>query len=179
MAVLEGAGGISAGEGDSEVVEEIRVGKNKIKYIERYKDEIEKLGNVKITIEGNTVRISGDALSCYTTKRVIKSLARCFKKEDAFLLFNEDYVLYVIPISKNKRALYRIRSRLIGTRGRVKRKIEQLTRTKISVYGKTVSIIGRGEEIEIARTAIEKIIAGASHSKVFGFIRRSLSEIEG
>ncbi|MEM5826278.1 MAG: KH domain-containing protein, partial [Candidatus Aenigmatarchaeota archaeon] len=83
----------------------------------------------------------------------------------------KDYTLYVIPISKNRNTLQRIRARLIGTKGKVRKKIEEMTNTKICIYGKTVSIIGKGDNLNLARSIIEKIIEGYSHSYVFRLLQ--------
>ena len=56
---------------------------------------------------------------------------------------------------------------MIGKDGRTRRKIEHSTRTLISVYGKTVSIIGKGKELQTAKNAVEQILQGRSHGYVY------------
>jgi ribosomal RNA assembly protein len=66
-----------------------------------------------------------------------------------------------------------IKSRLIGTKGKTRRMIENFSGCSVSVYGKTVSIIGKYDQLRIAREAIDMIIRGAKHSKVYGFLQQS------
>ena len=49
-------------------------------------------------------------------------------------------------------------------------KRETLTETFISVYGKTVAIIGKTENIDLSKRAIEKLLGGAPHGNVYQFI---------
>lgn len=154
----------------------IRVPKDRIKIIEKVKKDIEREANVKIDINSE-ILITGDGFNTYVTSNVIKAIGRGFNYEDAKKLF-KDYTLYVIPISKNRNTLQRIRARLIGTRGKVRKKIEEMTNTKICIYGKTVSIIGKGDNLDLARNSIEKIIAGYSHAYVFRFLQSCIRKRE-
>jgi len=162
----------------SQSIIELRIPKERVNFIKRLVPEIEQRANVKLEVQDDgTVRISGDALGCWTTKHVITALARGFAKEDAFTLFGEDKLLYVIPIAKERNKLVRIRARIIGTKGKMKQEIERMTGCKLAIHGKTVSIIGSGRALEVARTAIEKLIHGASHSKVLSYLRRAKVEM--
>ena len=66
-----------------------------------------------------------------------------------------------------------IKSRLIGTKGKTRISIEECSGCFISIYGKTVSIIGKYEQINIAREAINMIIRGSKHSKVYSFLQQA------
>ena len=48
------------------------------------------------------------------------------------------------------------------------RSMENLTNTSISVYGKTVSIIGEPIQIKLAVSAITSISSGSKHGSVYG-----------
>jgi len=154
-------------------VTEIRIPRRKVSYLKKLKEELEKKGNVEIEIsEGNLVKIKGNPIDCLTVKNVIQAIARGFPKEQAFLLFDERYTLCVLQIAKKKNDLIRIRARLIGTKGKAKREIEKLANVKIAISGKTIAIIGEYENVENARIAIERLIAGAKHSNVFALLRK-------
>jgi len=157
-------------------VKKLRIPKKRVETIKKIKNKIENNGCVKIEIDDD-ITITGESLNVFNTVNVITAIGRGFSPSDAFKLFEDDNTLYILPISKNKNTLNRIRARIIGTRGKVKTKIEQLTNTKISVFGKTVSIIGSGCELETARVAIEKIIEGKSHPTVFKFLENSVREM--
>ena len=100
-------------------------------------------------------------------ENIIRAIGRGFSPENAMELLDEEKTLYIIHLSDNARSLKRIRSRLIGTGGKARRNIERFTHTKISVYGKTVSIIGSYEDVEKAKGAVEKLISGVSHRSVY------------
>ncbi|MBU5678477.1 MAG: hypothetical protein QXJ96_02200 [Candidatus Aenigmatarchaeota archaeon] len=154
----------------------VRIPKERVNTVKKFKKDIEKEGNVKIKIN-NEVLIVGDGFNTYVTSNVIKAIGRGFSYENARKLF-KDYILYVIPISKNRNTLQRIRARLIGTKGKVRKKIEEMTNTKICIYGKTVSMIGKGDGLNFARDVIEKIIEGYSHSYVFRFLQLCIKKRE-
>ncbi len=146
----------------------IRIPKRRMEALNSCKDEIEKRGNVHIEIS-DSVSVSGEPLDVFVASIVVTAIGRGFDYKDASLLF-DDCMLYVINIAKNQKNLVRIRSRLIGTMGKVRRRMEELTGTRIIIFGKTASIIGKDEGLENARFAIENIIEGKSHSMVFKFL---------
>jgi ribosomal RNA assembly protein len=146
----------------------IRIPKRRMEALNSCKSEIEKRGKVKIEIT-DAISVSGEPLNVFVASSVVTAIGRGFDYVVAAMLF-EDYLLYVINIAKNQKNLVRIRSRLIGTMGKVRRKIEEMTGTRIVIFGKTASIIGKDEGLENARFAIENIIEGKSHSMVFKFL---------
>ena len=60
----------------------------------------------------------------------------------------------------------RMRSRLIGTNGRIRSLIEELTGTEMAIYGSTVLVIGDQESLALATPAIEGILQGSEHGTV-------------
>lgn len=133
------------------------------------KKDIENKTNTKIFI-GEEITIEGDALDVMATENIIKAISRGFAPEKALELLDEEKILHIVQLPKNEKEVIRIKSRLIGTMGKARRNIERLTNTHISVYGKTVSIIGSYEDAEIAKAAIEKLILGSMHSNVYRFL---------
>ena len=63
--------------------------------------------------------------------------------------------------------MLRLKSRVIGTKGKAKAMLEQLTNTNICIFGKTVSIIGRTENVMITKHGIESLLNGAPHGNVY------------
>ena len=127
--------------------------------------------NVKIKFQENSVLIDGEGLELYNAKTIIKAIGRGFSPEKAFRLLNEDEILETIELnhfSENKIRV--IKSRLIGTNGKAWKMIEKFSGCSLSVYGKTVSIIGNYDQLNMAREAVEMIIRGSKHSKVYGFL---------
>jgi ribosomal RNA assembly protein len=138
---------------------------------------IEKNLDVRIEIN-DEVTISGeDALAVMNAENVVRAIGRGFSPERAFKLLSEDMTLCIVPLPKNKRLLHRISSRLIGEKGRSRENLERLTGCDVSIYGKTVAIIGKPDAVEIARQAVEKLIAGASHGAVWSFVEKRMKEV--
>src|SRR3989344_9145859 len=141
-------------------MEELKIPKERISMLGGVrgstKRKIQKLTDTKITVnsEMGDVLIEGDSLNCFNCLNVIKAIARGFNPDIALKLLNEDFRLEVIPLdefARNKNDIIRLKSRLIGTEGRARTHIEELTNTNIAVYGKTVCIIGNVDDVFIAR----------------------------
>ena len=140
------------------------------------KREIQKLTKTKIDIQDD-VTIDGDSIDVLTAENVVKAIGRGFSPEIALLLCNEENTIEIIPLPKERKELNRMKSRLIGTKGKSRRNIETLTRTNISVFGKTVSIIGRYENVSMATDALTKIIDGATHSFVYRYLEERQKDV--
>lgn len=141
------------------------------------KNLIEKETNstIKIDSDAGDVFISGqDALGLFDARHIIKAIARGFNPEFALLLLKQDYSFELINIQdfvgKMKSQMDRIKGRVIGSKGKSRRTIEQLTDCHLSVYGKTIGIIGRSEDILNAKKAVESLLSGSTHASVFKFL---------
>ncbi len=137
--------------------------------------KIEEIGQVKLSIDSETGAVSivgEDGELVYRTAQVVRAIGRGFSPEKAFLLFSGDYYLDIIDIGAiaGERGIKRQKARVIGTEGRARTKIEGMTSTKISVYGKTVSIIGLPEDVEVAHRAVIMLLQGAPHAAVYSFL---------
>jgi ribosomal RNA assembly protein len=133
------------------------------------KRNIEKNTNTKITIQED-VQIEGEALEVLAASNVISAIGRGFSPKIAMSLLEEENTLIIIELPRDERVLRRVRSRLIGTRGKTRKNIEEYTKTKISIYGKTASVIGSYDDADFAKTSLEKLIKGLSHKSVYKFL---------
>ncbi len=102
---------------------------------------------------------------------IVTAIGRGFAPDVAMTLLDEDNSLHVISLvefaGKSRSNIARIKGRVIGERGRARRNMEQLSGTRISVYGKTVSIIGAGSRLKRAADAINAISGGSMHGTVY------------
>ena len=62
-------------------------------------------------------------------------------------------------------------------KGKSREEIERLTDCNISVYGKTVGIIGETTKVSIAREAVAMLLSGSQHKTVFTFLEKKKKEI--
>ncbi len=135
------------------------------------KEELENLLNVKLSFIENSVEIDGEGIELFRAKMIVKAIGRGFSPPRAFDLINEEKELEIIDISKfSDKKIGTIRSRIIGTNGKTRKYIEDSTNCFVSVYGKTISIIGTYDEIKNSKEAIGMIIDGARHVSVYNFL---------
>jgi ribosomal RNA assembly protein len=150
------------------------------------KEEIERRTGTKLALDSSTgvVRIKAgeDALKSLVAREVLSAIARGFSPERAFRLFGDDEYLEVIDISNyvghSGRALVRIKGRVIGEGGKIRHAIEDLTEAHVSIYGKTVALIGTAEQLAVAREAIDRLLRGSRHSTVYRFLERKHREMK-
>ncbi|WP_324735740.1 KH domain-containing protein [Thermococcus sp. SY098] len=154
------------------------------------KKKIEEITKTKIEVDSETGEVfisstekTDDPLAVWKARDVVMAIGRGFSPERAFRLFNEGEVLEIINLSdiiigNEKNALPRIRGRIIGRKGRTREIIEEMSGADISVYGKTVAIIGNPIQVEIAKTAIEKLAKGSPHGTVYKYLERRKKDLE-
>jgi len=141
------------------------------------KRKIQRMTKTRLIVnsEEGDIFIEGDSLDVFNCLNVVKAIARGFNPDIALKLLDEDTSIEIISLdefSRSKKDMIRLKSRLIGTQGRARSHLEELTSTNISVYGKTISIIGRTDDVFIARQGIINLINGSKHGNVYLFIEK-------
>ncbi len=143
------------------------------------KKDLEECTNSKINVnsEEGDVNIEGeDSLRVYNLREIIKAIARGFNPEIAKLLLKQDYAFELINLpdflGKSTKKIIRMKGRVIGSEGKARKVIEHLTDTYISVYGKTIGIIGFFEDVADAKRAIESLLEGSPHSTIFKWLEK-------
>ena len=174
----------------SELFETVKIPKERIGVLigtqGKTKRKLEKLAGIVLEVdsETGTIGIQGkeNAANFYDSVSVIKAIGRGFSPEAAFALFDENTLLEIIKISDivggSEKAIHTKKARIIGTEGRAREAIENATDVKISVFGKTVAIIGDYESVELARKVIEMLLQGAQHKKAMEFLRKEKAGME-
>ena len=151
------------------------------------KSKIEQAFKVQIIIESENgivdiVPASGsdDPTTILRARDVVVAIARGFSPERALKLTDDDIVLDVIDLretfGRNERDIARLKGRVIGREGKIRRLIEEMTDAKISIYGHTISMLGEYETVTAAREAIELLLKGKQHSTVYKLLRKIKSE---
>jgi len=148
------------------------------------KREIERRTGARLTFDGETgevvIKPGDDPLGALCARDILNAIARGFSSERAFRLFDEDIFLEVIDmtdfVGRSDKALVRLKGRVIGEAGKTRRIIEETAGVCMSVYGKTVALIGMPEQLAVAREAIQMLLSGAPHSAVYGFLERKRRE---
>lgn len=137
---------------------------------------------IKVDSREGDVFISGkDALGLYTARELVKAIGRGFNPDIARLLLKQDFVLEIIEIAeytKTKNSMIRLKGRVIGREGKSRKLIEELTESSISVYGKTISIIGPSESVSLARQAVTSLLKGSTHANVYKWLEKKRREFK-
>lgn len=145
------------------------------------KSEIEETYGVELDVESSTGRVCikllehSDPANLLTVKNIIQAIGHGINPEKALKIFREeDATLHVIDLKyvlgDSRNNLVRVKGRLIGEKGKARKLIEELTNTAISISDHTVAIAGKLENAEVARKAIEMLIAGRPHSVVWKYL---------
>ncbi|PLW80775.1 RNA-processing protein [Candidatus Woesearchaeota archaeon] len=149
------------------------------------KSKIEEETSTEIDIdskEGDVFISGNEALSLFSAKEIVRAIARGFNPEIAMQLKKPDMSFEIIDLGsllKDKQNhLLRVKGRIIGKEGKSRRLIEEMTECYISVYGKTIGVIGNYDSVVIAKKAIESLISGSPHSSVYKWLEKKRREIK-
>jgi len=139
--------------------------------------KIEELCYVSLDIDGDTgevlIKTQGHVrkIQPFKAMEIVTAIGRGFSPENALTLLKGENTLHVIDLrefaGKSNANVERIKGRIIGEGGRARRNMENLSSTHISVYGRTVSIIGDSSKLRLAVDAISSISSGSLHGTVY------------
>lgn len=147
------------------------------------KRKLEKATGCTIEVDSSegVVQLSGgEALGLYVCREIVLAIGRGFSPEIAQLLLKQDYGIELLSIkdfASNENEMTRIKGRVIGEQGKSRRIIEELTGVHITVYGKTVGLIGELEMLPVARKAIESLLSGQKHASVYHYLEQRRKEM--
>ncbi|MBI4141602.1 RNA-processing protein [Candidatus Woesearchaeota archaeon] len=130
--------------------------------------------------EGEVKLIGNDALGLYSCREIVRAISRGFNPEIALLLLKQDYGFEMINIADfagTKNDAVRLKGRVIGEGGKSRKVIEELTDCHVSVYGKTVSLVGGLEWLPSARRAVESLLSGSPHSSVYHWLEKRRKDL--
>jgi ribosomal RNA assembly protein len=146
------------------------------------KEFIERRLGVRLQIdsEGDVVvheESADDPLAGLKAVDVAKAIGRGFSPEHAYRLLDDMEYLEIIDmkeyVGSKGEQLTRQRARIIGSEGKTRRIIEEMTGVYLSVYGSTVGMIGQAEQVEVARKAVDMLLRGSEHATVYRFLERA------
>lgn len=156
----------------------VAIGKNgKIKH------QLEIITKTELKIDSDTGNISisstdetDDPLAIWKARYMIKAIGRGFNPDIALTLEDDELILEIINlqdyVGKSKKALVRQKGRIIGKKGRTRQIMHDMLDVEISIYGKTVSLIGKIENIQMAKEAIEMILDGSRQKTVYAYLEK-------
>jgi ribosomal RNA assembly protein len=153
----------------------------------KIKQSIENTFKAKLNIdsESGIVELTlasedGDAASLLKARDIVTAIGRGFSPDRAFVLRDDEIILDIIDLreifGRNDDTISRIKGRVIGRGGKIRKLIVELSKTDVSVYGHTISLIGDYDSISIAREATLMLLEGKQHSTVYKFLRQRRRE---
>jgi ribosomal RNA assembly protein len=155
----------------------------------KVKKRIESACNTSLKIDGETGEVEFstpkeliDPTVVFKIQNIITAIGRGFPPWKALKLLDDDFMFEVIDlrnaVGKSRRNLQRVKGRLIGNEGKTRKIIEETTDVDVSIYGRTLALIGRASELEVAKAAIDKLIGGCEHKTVYRFLSYKRHEIK-
>ncbi|MGA1873103.1 MAG: KH domain-containing protein [Thermoplasmatota archaeon] len=149
---------------------------------------LEERGKVKVDVDSETGEVtifdenSEDTYLSYRMRDVLKAIGRGFSPDHALKLLEDEmyYEEYDIRdyVGKSGKRIMQVRSRVIGTGGRTRRLIEELTDCMLSIKGNTVAMIGDLEGLKVASKAVTMLLSGSEHSSVYSYMERKRKDLK-
>ena len=153
------------------------------------KEEIEKKLGVKIDLDSKTGdceiipdlnNVNYDPLNVLTAQKIISAINKGFNPQKSMLLMDDEHDLEIFNLmkilGKSENRIKRIKGRIIGRNGEMRKAIEKYSDCLISVFGKNVSIIGTYENLQIGRKSISMLMNGMPHHSVLKFLENKYNE---
>ena len=133
------------------------------------------LVNLDIDSQGGEVMIKTKTLTediePFKAVEIVSAIGRGFSPENAMKLLSGDNSLHIIDLrefaGKSPEQIERVKGRIIGEGGKARLNIENLTNALITVYGRTVAIIGEPNQLRLAVDAISSLSSGSMHGPVY------------
>ncbi len=130
---------------------------------------------IEVSEEGE-VELTGEPVDEFFAKGVIRAIGRGFEPHKALKLLHEDYGFNLIDLrdyAPKPDAMTRIKGRIIGEKGKAKKIVEEEGECDIAIWGHTVGVIAKLETLDVATTAVFKLIEGQPHPAVFTYLERN------
>ncbi len=154
------------------------VPKVRVEYFRKIKDKLNDLG-IKISLEDN--KLVYDCEDPYIGRMILTAIARGFDLENAMILQDPDYSLYIIDLDEFFNTQNRIRvikGRVIGREGSIKIAIEEATNSKIAIFYNTIAVIAPYYSYNYVIRAINMLINGSKHASVLNFLSKAKDMIK-
>jgi len=146
---------------------------SRINEVIKNKDKLEKELSVKISVDGKKISVDGGGVDEYEARLVFDAIDFGFTVKQALLLKDEEMRFRKVHIKDyTKRNLEDVKARIIGTKGKAKRTMEEISNCKILINDYDVGVIGYIEDVEHVVTAIIHVIRGSKQSNMYSYLER-------
>jgi len=151
------------------------------------KKDLEQKSGFKINIDSKLGEVViddhevEDSLMVIKIENIVKAIGRGFSPQNALRLIDDDADFFVFNlydyVGKKESHVRRLKSRVIGREGKTKGVLEELTDSKISVYGHTISVISDIVRMNILKKSIDMLLTGRKHATVYRFVETQMKEL--
>ena len=150
------------------------------------KEIIEERSTASLNIDSSTgdveIQEPKDPIKGLRAREIVHAIARGFSPEKALKLLDDDLLMFetidLSNIARTEKDMQRLKGRIIGREGKTREVFETLTGARISVYGKTISLIGYPEQNSVARAGIDMLLKGSSHGPVYNFLEKKKTDLK-
>lgn len=150
------------------------------------KEIIEEKTTARINIDSSTGNVeimeAKDPIMGLRAREIVHAIARGFSPEKALKLLDDDLLMFetmdLSNMARTEKDMQRLKGRIIGREGKSREVFEALTGARISVYGKTISLIGYPEQNAVARAGIDMLLKGSSHGPVYKFLEKKKTDLK-
>lgn len=120
------------------------------------------------------IGVKGNELNEFLVTKVLEAVDFGFDVDDALLLTRENFVLEFVDIKEHTRRknLKDVRARVIGSNGKAKKTIQELTGCIIVINENKVGIISDVEHADAVVQSIILLIQGTKHGNVFAYLEK-------
>ena len=137
---------------------------------------LEKSLNVSIKLKGKQAVISGNEIEEYEALLVLEAISFGFSAKKALLLKNPEFQFRKIKIKDftRKKNLKEVRARIIGTKGKTLRTIENVSNAYLNLNEKhnEIGIITHAEYMDETLTALQNLTRGTKQSNVYYYLEK-------
>jgi ribosomal RNA assembly protein len=146
---------------------------NRVREVQKEKQTLEAALQVRINVLGSRVEIEGSAIAEYDAVAVFEAINFGFSVQKALLLRNEEMAFKKIHIRDyTKRDLRTIKARLIGTNGKTRRLISQITGCEVLIKEGDVGLLGISESVEDTERAVIRLIRGTKQANTYRYLEK-------
>ncbi len=142
--------------------------------------DIERKASVKVKLSKDGVdsraEISGEPAGEWLAEQALFAVGLGFAPKDALKLLGDKHFLEVIDLEQlfggNERSIGRYKARVIGTEGKVKAKLEELSGAVLALSdGPQIGVLGEFDDVRTAKEAVIRILEGGQHGGVFVWLK--------
>jgi KH domain-containing protein len=146
----------------------------KIAEIKRNIKELEYKLKVRMSFQGRSLSISGEAIDEYEASIIINAINFGFSAKQALSLQEPDMQFRILNIKDftRRKNLKEVRARLIGTEGKTKRTLENVGNCEIVINDNEIGVIGTANTLDETTTAIVSLIRGSKQGNVYAFMEK-------